>query len=357
MQMQDFGVTVFRGGVVFHLDGRPRRRGLDGEPSVLPGRLRRRVVRFHVKDGREVEVVQLARRRGGYRGRIRGFTPDSVKRLRFVLASAAAEFRTLLTLTYRAPAEAWEEDGERNRRIVERSKKDLHRFLCTLRKELGAYVWAQEFQKRGVIHYHVICEGVVTLQRARLAWLQAIGALDDQAAFAHGVKADPVGDQERVRTYLGTYMGKCDQKALPAGVDRAGRWWGRSRSLKLEVLAAVVSCERTLEKARRAETRVVRALVNYMTRLFRERTLRAMKATKDQETYQQLKKGLRRRFRGGWFVNRGGELAATLARMIARLREYYGVTLELPESIEAFRWAVDEWVDEEGRVHEIRPVE
>jgi hypothetical protein len=66
-----------------------------------------------------------------------------MKRLELVAASATNEFRSLLTLTYHAQCEAWEDDASRNGRIVLRSKRDLNRFLSSMRRELGAYVWVQ----------------------------------------------------------------------------------------------------------------------------------------------------------------------------------------------------------------------
>ncbi len=54
-----------------------------------------------------------------------------------------------------------EDDRARNQRIVRRSKVDLHRFIVRLGDELGRCVWIQEFQVRGVLHYHMLCENSV----------------------------------------------------------------------------------------------------------------------------------------------------------------------------------------------------
>jgi hypothetical protein len=94
------------------------------------------------------------------RGVIRGFSRGSRRRLEFVAANLEARFQTLVTLTYHANVERWEDDAERNRRVVLRSKRDLNRFLSCLRGEFGQYLWVQEFQQRGVVHYHVLVTGV-----------------------------------------------------------------------------------------------------------------------------------------------------------------------------------------------------
>jgi hypothetical protein len=166
MLMREHGLRIFAGGLVLHGD---RRR------------------RFWSKDGVE-EFVKHKFPRRGRRGRVRAFSEASRKRLELIAASAVNGFRSLLTLTYHALAEAWEEDAERNARVVQRSKRDLNRFLTVMRAELGAYVWIQEFQTRGVVHYHLLCEDDVEESRASLAWCRATGEMDDDEALRHAVK-------------------------------------------------------------------------------------------------------------------------------------------------------------------------
>lgn len=104
-------------------------------------------------------------------------------------------------------------------------KRDLHRFLNCIRPEVGAYCWIQEFQKRGAIHFHALFEAPITASRAALAWCRATGQLDDPHAMAHAVRVRAVDDQTAARRYLVRYFGKAGQKQLPAGVERAGRFW------------------------------------------------------------------------------------------------------------------------------------
>jgi hypothetical protein len=91
-----------------------------------------------------------------------------MRNLAFVAANAGVEFRSHLTLTYHAVNESWEDDQGRNRRIVNRSKRDLNRFLKAMRPQLGAYLWVQECQERGVIHYHLLAERDVFEPEAKL---------------------------------------------------------------------------------------------------------------------------------------------------------------------------------------------
>lgn len=65
------------------------------------------------------EVIDEPERHGWKRerGRVRGFSRASQRRLEFVAANAGAVFRSLLTLTYHAPGKSWD-DPERNGRVV-----------------------------------------------------------------------------------------------------------------------------------------------------------------------------------------------------------------------------------------------
>ena len=139
-----YGLRLFRNGVELRSDG--RRRFRRGRPSEWG--------------------VEYAKIPHGARGRIGGWYEASARRLAFVAANVDSAFKSLLTLTYRARADAWESDAERNGRVIRRSQADRHRFLPCLAVELGAYLWVREFQDRGVVHYHVITENAVSQERA-----------------------------------------------------------------------------------------------------------------------------------------------------------------------------------------------
>jgi hypothetical protein len=274
--------------------------------------------------------------RGRRRGAIRAFSVASARGLAFVTANAAVAFRSLLTLTYHASGGEWGDDGTRNLAVVKRSKGDLNRFLSALRGELGAYLWVQEFQVRGVVHYHVLCEREVGEPRVQVAWCRAIGALEDAAAMKHGAKVEAIRAEAGARSYLGKYLGKGRQKLLPAGVEGAGRWWGSSRSLPLDLQAEVVGCEANGEVWTRAEAQVVRCVRKYLQRALPARTVVRVKRRRQGGQWHNRKVKHRERFNGGWFVNWGGELSAALVRMIERLREVYGSTLEVPALLAEF---------------------
>jgi hypothetical protein len=286
-----YGLRIYRYGVELKGDGRRR--------ETLPG--------GHV-------VIVRPRGRSLYRGKIRAWSESSAKRLAFIAANVELLFSSHVTLTYHALQAAWETCGDRSRRFVARCKQDLHRFLRALRTELGEYLWVREFQERGVVHYHVLAEKELAEARASEAWARASGQFADEAVLRHGVKVDGIKSQSGARRYLGQYIGKEKQKELPAGVDGAGRWWGRSRGLKLAMLEEIVWLDRADLFRRRAQLRIVRVLRRY------------------------IEKRMQRRYRGGAFLDFGGKLSATLAEMAGRLRGYYGWDSGLEERLELNGW-------------------
>lgn len=216
--MTNYGLQVYPAGVVIHRDGRKFGWGPDG---------------FGPR--KETATVR------GDRRPISAWSEASQRRLEFIAANCAAVFKSFITLTYHAESESWEDEDGRNRRIVKRSKRDMNRFRTTLRRELGEHLWVQEFQQRGVIHYHVLCEGEPSKDRCTWVWLRATGEWRDEKAQRHAVKVEPVRGERKVRGYVGRYFGKARQKALPTGIEGAGRWWGRSRGLGLKLLREIVT--------------------------------------------------------------------------------------------------------------------
>lgn len=284
--MKDYGVRVYRQGIDFRLDH--RHRDLKGEAFLI-------------------RIRQSAQRPADKRrGVIRDLSATSARRLEFIAANVGTPLTTILTLTYRANARPGETDEERNFRVARRSKEDLNRFLTCLRLELGGYLWVQEFQERGVVHYHVLCEKPVTEQRVRIVWCRATDALDDEAALRYAVKVERIANPVGARSYVGRYMGKQRQKSLPAGVTGAGRWWGRSRSLQLDLVTEVIACEREAQDGSPVEIWVQRQLRRYLTRVFG------------------------RKFKGGFFVNWGGGLCDSLVRMTGELRQWCHQACKVP---------------------------
>src|ERR1041385_401677 len=178
MEAGDYGLTIHPHGVVLHSDRRTRSVTVHGEivAAQLPGG-------------------------GGRRKKIRGFSKASRRKLAMKAANAPARFASLLTLTYHGLQVEGEPEEARNLRIARRAKRDLNRFLSATRRELGRYLWVMEFQARGVVHFHVLCEHELDAGRIALAWCRATGELVDLAARRHAVRVDYVREQMAARSY------------------------------------------------------------------------------------------------------------------------------------------------------------
>jgi hypothetical protein len=220
-----------------------------------------------------------------------------------VAANVGGSFRTHLTLTYHAVAIEAEDERARNLRIARRAKRDLNRFLSSMRRALGRYLWVMEFQKRGVVHFHALCEHETEQARVAFAWCRATEELGDVHAAQHAALVEAVRDERAARNYVGRYLGKVEQKALPPGVAAAGRWWGRSRGLQLVVLEEVLTCEAGCDVPVPAGVRTVRSVRRW------------------------LSGELGWKFRGGAFVSWGDRLTGRLVLVVRELREFYGASL------------------------------
>jgi hypothetical protein len=150
------------------------------------------------------------------------------------------------------------------------------------------------------VHYHVLCEGEVAQDRVSLSWCRATEELDDAAAVMHAAKVDRIDGQGSARWYLARYIGKARQKLLPPGVEAGKRWWGRSRSVVLRVLANVVVLPEGETVRRPTATRVVRCLRRF------------------------LSGELGFRFRGGMIVDWNGALSNRAASLVGPLVAFFG---------------------------------
>jgi len=86
-------------------------------------------------------------------------------------------------------------------------------------------------------------------------------------------------------------------------VEAAGRWWGRSRCVRLSVLADVVVMAERETVPHAVESRVVRSLRRF------------------------LRGEMGFRYRGGLIVDSSGHLASRAAALVRRLRGFYSCEL------------------------------
>jgi hypothetical protein len=120
---------------------------------------------------------------------------------------------------------------------AERAKRDLHAFRLGLRDQgHDAWVWKLEFQRRGVVHFHLLVwgpatdgPGLVVFRRwVWKRWERIRGErtqVDVQPARARDVPRYFVGygaKGEKVKSH---------QHNVPSSWRHVGRWWGFSEAL------------------------------------------------------------------------------------------------------------------------------
>lgn len=160
----------------------------------------------------------------------------------------------MITLTYRVEPI----DGRE-------SKRHLKLFADRWRRQYGAPVglWKREFQRRGVVHYHlwlrwpveVLPHTLVAVRRwVRASWSEIVGE-----SLRTSVE---LWDGSPVR-YLSAYLrgrGKEYQHEVPEGWQRLGRWWGlwgvRPEWQQVQVSAAqAVRLKRAIRGVQRSRNR------------------------------------------------------------------------------------------------------
>lgn len=160
------------------------------------------------------------------RGAIRGFSADSAKRLRLLIRNTADLWTGFLTLTYPGDSFGYSPRDLDGPTI----KKHINSFCQFLRRKKIAYVWILEFQERGAPHFHFLLSGFVDKTKIAQEWFSIVGS-GDPRHLAAGTRVESVKNPDHVGAYMGSYMSKLDQKTVPAGFYRVGRFWGASRVL------------------------------------------------------------------------------------------------------------------------------
>lgn len=173
---------------------------------------------------------------GGKRGKVRGFSRGSRRRLLDLLNKVergAVQRALFVTLTYPG---SWPSAWQRWKRDIDALGKRL------LRQYPGcAFVWRLEYQKRGAPHFHLILFGVPFVPHSWLAaaWYEIVGSGDERHLQA-GTEIRRVRRFRSVIGYASKYLAKVE------GGDDArtdGRVWGvvgRS-NLPVEIITLEIS--------------------------------------------------------------------------------------------------------------------
>lgn len=176
------------------------------------------------------------------RGKVRGLSKQSLKRLAFMVSTSQVSFTSIITLTYGIPAPT----------TGNTTKKHLKYFLQDMYRRLGtfSYCWWLEFQtKTQNPHYHLLTTlpGPTPLDRRIMAeiWVEAIyrktKGYTDEAEKVFKVHSftpykgskkraawEAVREIEGAKKYIIKYASKHEQKEVPNTFSKPGRFWGTS---------------------------------------------------------------------------------------------------------------------------------
>lgn len=162
---------------------------------------------------------------GGVRGRIRGFTSKARARLmRFMARLRQQNIRaTFITLTFKGyPSN-------------EEAKRALHAFLAVIRRtwQEASCVWRMEYQKRGSIHFHLLCFNLPFWDWKEI--LKTWKRITHQDVARIDVRL--VQTRRGVQAYVSKYIAKLERRSGKAFFIQApylhgrrkwrkGRYWG-----------------------------------------------------------------------------------------------------------------------------------
>jgi len=151
----------------------------------------------------------------GQRAEIRAYSPKSLRRLKRSIQAVPHTINNnklkMITLTYHndpdSPVEA---------------KRDLDSFFKRLQRRSpeSFFIWKLEYQKRGTIHYHILCYNMPfspTLpQDVARDWNEITG--QDEQHLKAGTRVEVIKKPQYISKYVG--------KPIEAKAEAPGRYWG-----------------------------------------------------------------------------------------------------------------------------------
>lgn len=156
----------------------------------------------------------------GNRGLVEGAaSKSSLKRLRRYLENCVIDYKIMITLTY-----------PKDFPSAAQSKLHLNNFLQTLMRmtNVSSAVWVMEFQRRGAVHYHILCDAkFISHDRISSMWFSATNGESDVRAGCQTIRL--YGDKSGHICYLSKYLSKSYQKAAESVSEndlQRGRYWG-----------------------------------------------------------------------------------------------------------------------------------
>lgn len=167
---------------------------------------------------------------GTKRGNIHEYSQASERRFRWVSRAVFHLMQGCGMLTY---PEGHTFDG----RKVERDRRALCKRLA--RRGIGI-IYGKEFQKNGQMHMHFAITKWLDCHVLARMWFEIVGS-GNYDHLNSGTTVEWIRSHNGLGNYFAHYMGKEEQKRIPAEFKNAGRMWGYSRWLYNEVMYTFIA--------------------------------------------------------------------------------------------------------------------
>jgi hypothetical protein len=189
----------------------------------------------YTKDVKFVKPSLVGQHVRSKRQAIEFFSESSQRRLLTLTRNEGHRIKSQFCLTYHHNSPS---DGA----VI---KQHLNSFLTLVREAFPdiVYIWVLEFQQRGVPHFHFFSSMCPSNKKFRLFCAEHWNSITDESIehlYFHEHPSNFVPWVMVSGKYLvKEYLAKCYQKEVPEHFHNVGRFWGNSRSMKLEKFVVV----------------------------------------------------------------------------------------------------------------------
>ena len=164
---------------------------------------------------------------GCTRGNVDEFTAGAAGRMRRYLRECVASYSVMITLTYPG---FFSSNGQEVKEHLRRFLQELKRRVDREGESVISYssFWFLEFQARSAPHFHIFTTHEFPFPFVSMVWYRIVNSEDPRHLHA-GTRVEALRKgRSGLISYAQKYANKQDQKKVPAGYEKVGRFWGVS---------------------------------------------------------------------------------------------------------------------------------
>lgn len=164
----------------------------------------------------------------GNRGDVVRFSAGSGIRMRRYLRECRTDYGHMVTLTYphEFPSGGRETKEHLRRFLQELQRSDRRRPDRHSSEPPHSAFWFLEFQGRGAPHYHIFVNRPVNKAWCSRTWYNIVNSEDIRHLHAGTRCEDLFRGRAGTISYASKYAAKAEQKDVPSGFEKVGRFWG-----------------------------------------------------------------------------------------------------------------------------------